>query len=224
MNSLYIFGGLSYTFSGATYLVLTGTLTDLMLVRYGYSYDNAKDFNALVQFSQIFFMPVLAVLIHNYGKKSLTVALSGITSMLSLGVMILTPEKPMFWLYPNCLLISLYYSMLTSSVFFCIAQPLSIHSTTIGLSIVTFTHHLVAGIIPYIIGNLAIDRTPHSYQKTLYLIFGNTVLSSIIGIILFLLDYFGEQILHKEESDPNFGEYRDKKNLEFLLITKNNDS
>ena len=209
-----------YTFVASTIFSMNGALTDMFLVKFKYPYAKAKNFIGIIQLIQTIFMPFFGILLQKFGHKAFAILLCSFFAFLGTLWLLILPPGQSIQTYMACFILGLYYSLYNAATYQSIPMCLPDFSVSLGQGICAAGQQFTLIILPILIGIYSEARTPEAYQSCLYIWLGNSIIGLIFAIILFYVDFTGEKLLTLPEYDSKVKMLREKKNDEFIRISK----
>ena len=210
-----------YAFVAATMYTLTNTITDLIMVRYRYQYQDAKNFLGIIQIVQVILMVPIATLMQKIGYKTIFMSIGSFISVVCIGALIYIDPEPSWKVMAVFILFAVYFSLYGPAIFPCMTMSIAKDSVSIGLSLATVIQQLTLSLTPIPVGYLAKDRTPQAYQNCLYFIFIIGIIGFIFSLLVIFLDFkYYNSILHLPENCEDVAQLRKQKTKEYQLISK----
>ena len=220
LNVVFLCTLVCYTFIPIVFFTMAMTSTDLFMNRFGYSYQEAKNFLGIINSLQIILMPISAYVLQKYGYKSLSMVFGSILSICGILLLVILDSKPTILAYVAIVLLAAYFSLYGPAIGPCMSMSLPKDSVGVGLSIATVFQQIALALTPYVIGWLSKERDIKSYQRCLYFMLTMSVIGFIFALLTFILDYSSGKLLHLPENSLEVSKLRAIKNLEFRTISE----
>ena len=199
------------------YYQFTNTGTDLFQIRFGLTYEQAKNCMAILPLLNAIFIPIFAALYGKFGKKPLGIWLA---SLLAVGTFIYMTTIPStnsgYQPYIAVVLVSLFFCMFCSCLLPALVMSVPKQAAGFILALVaTFQNLLLSGLPPF----FAIfygSRTIQGYTNTLYVLAAYSAVMCTMAFFFFLADITGDRLLTMPENDPRVIKIQQKISADFL--------
>lgn len=196
-------------------------ITDLSVVRFNYSYEEAKNFIAFYKGGVLVMLPLVSYLLGKFGKKSLVLALSSIICLVGYIYIYLLPPTPSYAYLASVMMISISYSMYTASIWPSMSVALPRSAVSFGYGVASSAQQVAGAIFPFFVGKLSEGRTVESYERVLGLLCGLSVVCIVLGVILVIVDIRGSKALWLPDNSEIVFKYRLKLDMEFRKDQRN---
>ena len=206
------------------YFQFTNTATDLFMIRFGLSYEEAKDIISIFPLVNAIFIPVFSSLYGKFGNKPLGLFLGALIGCGTYLTMTLFPSKNAGYLpYVAVGMISLFFCMVAS----CLTPSLviSFPKQAVGRLLASQATLLncFSVVLPIAFGYFYGPRTVQAYQNMLYALAGYCGFCAVIGFVHFLMDVGSDSLLTMPENCKKVRRIQEKMSQDFVLSVLRRD-
>jgi len=182
------------------YYQLTNMMTDLIELRYGYPYSEAKNFISEVQIITLLTIPFLSAIVTKIGKKSIIMVISAGILTCAYTIMAFLPNYPTIQFQATIFLFAAFYSLYTSCVWPSLSLSIPADAVGLGYGIATISQMTAFGGLPLIFGAVSAPRTKEAYQTCIWMLIGLSLLGLILTFITLTIDFAEGGLLHLPEN------------------------
>lgn len=211
---------LCYAFIPSVMYTMTGTITDLCQIRFGFKYADAKNMISLIQAVQIVALPLFGAVIQKIGYKPWFLVAGSLLSIGSVLGLISAPEEPSWIVYTSYVVFALYFSFYAPAIIPAIGMSLPNGAVSIAYSMGSVLQMGVLSVTPMVVGWLSNSRTPVSYQKCLWFMLGIGLIGLFFALGTILFDCAEQGILSMPENSEDVRQLRADKNEKFVRISR----
>ena len=200
------------------YYQFTNTATDLFMVRFGLSYEEAKNIISILPLVNALLIPVFSSIYGRFGNKPLGLFLSALLGCSGYLTMSLFPSKNTGYLpYLGVGMISIFFCMFAACLIPCLVM--SFPKQAVGFVLATqatFLNVFSAGL-PILLGFIYGPRTVQAYQNTLYALAAYCGVCAVLAFVHFLMDITGDRLLTMPENSRKVRKIQEKMSKDFVL-------
>ena len=198
------------------YYQFVNFITDFLMITFGYKYQEAKDLVFMRPIIAALFMPFFSVYTVYYGKKSLILILSSLTSLIGFSIFYYLPDHKSEWVFVGIIFLALMLASYSAAIWSSFTLVVPKEATGLAIAIALAIQNIFLTILPILFGRINEPRTQEAFNYSLVLLIGFSVFSLILSIQIFIYDYyFGDKILHLSENDDIVLEARANKSREW---------
>ena len=199
------------------YYQFTNTATDLFMIRYGMTYQNAKNTVAILPLSNAILIPIFSAIYQKFGQKPLGLFLSAALAVATfLGMTLLPSQDVGAKIYIVAGFLSLFFSMFNSCVYSTLIICIPKESTGFMIAFLVTLQNVLSTGLPVYYSFFYGPRTIQAYQNTLYALAGFCAVCAAICFIFFVADVKGDKMLTLPENDKRVKKMQQKMSADFL--------
>lgn len=193
----------------AIYYTFTNFVTDMLVNRFSFTFEEAKNKVAILPVFGLIFTPLFSVIVAKIGKKGIVMTISGILVFSSFLIMYFMSTTPGILIYIPFSLLGLYYGLYNSVVWGAMAFASSKQMTSMNVAFGIGFMSLNLTILPMVFGVITKDRNQAAYTNALFwlVIFAGFCL--LLAILTMIVDLRGSKVLHIPENDERVAKIRD---------------
>ena len=190
-----------YTLGANVFFQFVNIMTDLMIIRYKFTYEQGTQMVAYIFFLPIFVMPPLSMVVIKYGKKDLWILVMSILSLAANFLLLFSPIAKSSLVYVAVAMISLSFSIYSSVVFSSIALVIPSKGISIAFGVAFSVDNLLFFVLPFIFGERVKGLTPEDYNSSLKILMGMSTLCLFFSALLVMIDRKNGRLLNLPEND-----------------------
>ena len=221
LPGIFWFSVLTFSLVNNLEAQLVHICTDMSVKKFGYEYQQAKNFIAFFKFTTLILLPIWSLIVQRIGCKVYVLILSTSTSLLGVLVMIYAPNKPSRLYEGSILLLGVFFSMYLSCIWACLSISLPISAASIGLGITSSVQVIGNVVSPMILGRLTEKRDEEAYGKALIYLLCCALAGIGITILLLVVDCRAGGVLNRKEDDDFVVKFRQDLEKKFVLEEEN---
>ena len=220
LGTLYWLCAAVYCFLPQASSKLNHILVDLVKVKYGFSYQEAKNFPIFLKIASLACLPVFSFIVSKVGRKALLLCLSAVILLLSMLNLYLTRTKSPAMLLLSLSGVAVYYALFISCIWSSISISLPSAAVGLGLGIASSLQNVLNAVLPSALGRLTRDRTARAYEDGLLLLVVVNAGSLLVAIWLYVYDQRNGRVLALKENSVAVRKFRDLQNRRFRRRSK----
>ena len=193
---------------------------DLYKIRFEFDQSQAKNAVAIIRFLSVVFIPLISLIITKVGKKGYFMILASILAIANPLVLAFIPRDHPYLPYLGVVGLCLFWSVQVSSVWPSMSISMPKQAVVIMIGIGTALQNLFGAVLPVIIGSINNQRTPASYQKSLFVLSYMGVIILVLSVFITLEDSRTGRIIDIPENDERVRDMRVKLNLDFDEVSQ----
>ena len=199
------------------YFQFTNTATDLLVTRYGLTYETAKNSMASTPLFSAFLIPIFSATYLKYGNKPLGVFLSTVLGLLSYFYLSLLPSKHAgILLNIGLAMFSFFFSMFISCLWACLVISVPKQSAGLMLAFGATIQDLFLTVLPLFFSMFYGPRTISAYQSFFNAMMGYCGICALLSGTTLYLDLKGDKILTMPENDIKVKRLQMRMNKKFF--------
>ena len=216
LSGLYWLVMLQFVILTLIYYQFMSFVTDLLVVRYQYSYIKAKNIVALVPVSSALLLPFFSIFTLYYGKKALILLFSSLSGTAVFTILLLSPEIPSLVIFFSLGFLAIFFSSQASVIWPSITLVVPKEATGVSLAVSNTILNVFMTIMPVVFGNINKPRNAKAYRNSIWVLLFMAILSVGLSVLAALVDYRGDRMLYLGENDKKVLELRNKKSLDWI--------
>lgn len=182
--------------------------------RFNYDYPTAKNQIATIPFCTAISTPVLTLVAFYVSWKGHTLLLACLMMTLCFVIFRVLPAEPSILVTLNSGMLGLAYSLHTVVIFTNMALVLPTEATSQAVGFAISFQNLGLTVMPFVFGVLSKDESPESFNSCLYLLIALSISSSLLSVILIIVDSRRGKMLQRLENDQNVQSLRNDFSIE----------
>ena len=199
------------------YYQFTNTATDLFMIRFGMTYQSAKNTVAILPLSNAILIPIFSAFYQKYGQKPLGLFLSAALAVVTyLGMSLFPSQDVGILIYIAAACLSLFFALFNSCLYTAAIICIPKESTSFMIAFLVTLQNVVSAGLPVYYSYFYGPRTVQAYQNTLYALAGFCGGCAVLSFILFLADISGDKLLTLPENDKRVKKIQRKMSMDFL--------
>lgn len=195
---------------------MTNFATDMLVMRYGLDYIEAKNTNMIVYSTSMILIPLASIFLGVKGKRGFFLILAGVVCVVTMIFMMkLTLGCERYKAYIAMFGIGIYWSLYTATVWTSLMLSLPKQAVSTMISITLTLQNSVFAALPPLFAMINQERKAKSYQKSLEILTGIAVLSLSLCVLAYLVDLKSHQVMELPENSEKALSRRRKMTQEF---------
>ena len=193
--------------------------TDCMINRFGYTFEDEKNYIAIIPASSIIFSPIAALLVGKLGKKPLILSLDIVLGIAVFLYMRSLPVEPGPLVVVCLVLIGLHYAIFVAIIW--PAMTLSVNRTSVAaaLGLATTLQNFFIASLSYFFGYVNLGRTHSTYNSSFLYLALIGACSLCLSIAVTILDYRTGKILSLPDGHPSIKLLRKEMQTKFNQLS-----
>ena len=198
------------------YYQFTNTGSDFLMVRYGFTYEEAKNTLSLLPFISALLLPFAAAMYTKFGFKPVGMLASNLFGLAAYSYLAILPTSGESSKVTVCIILiaffyALNYGCMWSS--FLISLPKEASGLCVGFALTMMKG--LFGTVPLFTGWLYRDRSVRGYQNWVYFMTGFSVFVTLCAVWVLIIDARGDRLLIMPENDPRVFKIQQKMSNDF---------
>lgn len=194
---------------------LLHTVTDLSVIRFNYSYKEAKNFIAIYKIGALITLPIASFIVGKYGKKSLLLAISALICLVSFITIYLLPAHVSHLYFLCIMMVSVSYAIYTACIWPSMSVALPKSAVSLGYGIAASAQKVAGGTFPIFVGKLSEGRTVESYERVILFLCLISVACICLDLFLVLVDLRNGKALWLSDANEEAKKFRIRMDREF---------
>ena len=199
------------------YYQFTNTGTDLFQIRFGLTYEEAKNCMAILPLLNAALIPVFSVFYGKFGKKTIGMWIGSLLAVATYLYMATIPSTNSgYHPYVAVGLISLFFCTFCSCLLSSLVMSVPKQAAGLFVALVATLQNLLLTTLPLFFSLFYGPRTDQAYQNTLYVLASFSAIMCCLAFFFFIADTTGDRMLTMPESDPRVLKIQQKMSVNFL--------
>lgn len=198
------------------YYQFTNIATELLTVRYGYRFEEAKEITIAPEIAFVIVSPFVSKIIEVRGWKPLFILFSAILFSLTYTLMYFLESERSYLVYICFTSVGVCFSIVSCALFSSVALSIPKAGVSMGYSILTTIENIGLSSLPLYFGQLSQTRTAEAYNNCLLSLVVLSVGATLCSVLLLIHDNRKSQLLTLPENSKVVRKLRRKIDSDFV--------
>lgn len=157
--------GLVFFLLANSFFQFTNIATDLVVNRYGYSFEEAKSLTVIPSFTIILSAPAISHYLQTQGKKGIALLIAAVAYLLVYSIMYNLPPRRQYMLNALLVVIGLSHSVLLSTIYTCVGLSVPRQGVGMAYGLIAFIENFGLTIFPLLLSSISTQRSVEAYNQ-----------------------------------------------------------
>ena len=170
------------------YHQFTNIMSDVLINRYKYTFDQANELTIIPEIVFIAVAPFLSRWVEVKGSKPLFLLFAGVLNLLAYVWMYTLPVDNSYYLYVTFGILGMAFSVIACALFSSVALAVPKAGVGMAFSLLTAVENLGMTVLPLYFGKISEDRTVEAYDECLMSLVALSTAAIVFSAALYLYD------------------------------------